>query len=289
MSTIPGCGNCDRPVQDGAQLCSTCTTALAQALRSVPDLLENLFVTFTKQDRLNAGGGHRGKLAEAPLPVRFDITRVIDALGNEMTTWARILVERHGWDVPNPPRRRPHNGLRGVVIPASSPNVDLYCFAAEWLADHVGYLRQHIAALEAHRGITGAIATAELAMDRPDVGLFIGPCDQCSADLYSAGPKETTARCGCCGVTCANVPERWNRALERLRGCAATAAFIAGYLGDWYGQQINQDTIRKWHQRKELTAVDWVELTEGGERKVPRFRIGAVLDRAKAARPRRAG
>lgn len=128
----------------------------AAARRAEPH--RNLYITFTKQDRLGVGTGHRGKLAEAPLPVRFDITRVIDAVSSEMTTWARDLVERNGWDVPNPPRRSAHNGAHGVVFYASSPKVDLACYAAEWLADHVG-TSEHtrrpwmpIATSLAHRG-----------------------------------------------------------------------------------------------------------------------------------------
>ncbi|MGH4010264.1 MAG: hypothetical protein ACRDTH_19255 [Pseudonocardiaceae bacterium] len=140
-----------QPVPDGAGICTTCATALAEQLRGVPNLIENLYITFTKQDRLCVGTGHRGKLAEAPLPVRFDITQVIDAVSSEMTTWARDWVECNGWDVPNPPRRSAHNGAHGVVFYASSPKVDLACYAAEWLADHLGHLRTHPAALDAYR------------------------------------------------------------------------------------------------------------------------------------------
>lgn len=285
----PECSNCARPVTDGAAICTTCTTALAEQLRGVPGLLDDLLTTLSKQDRIGTTGDKRGKGSEQPLPVRLDIHQIITALGNELTTWARDLVDRNGWDVPDPPRRVAHNGQRGVVLVATTAEVDLICYAATWLADHVGHLRKHPAALKAHRSITNAIKATQLAVDRPEVGLFIGPCDKCSADLYSDGPKETIARCGRCGTTCANVPERWDRALLKLRGYPATASFISGCLGDWYGQQVTHDTIRKWHQRDEITPVDWVELTEGGERKVPRFRIGAVLDRAAKSKARKAG
>jgi hypothetical protein len=277
------CGNCARLVQDGAELCGTCTSALAVSLHGVPDLLENLFVTYSKQDRLSAGGGHRGKLSEAPLPVRLDVTRVIDALGNEVTTWGRVLVETHRCVVPELIRRSPHNGTRGVVFPAGSPTVDAYCYAAEWLAEHVGQLRRHPAALEAHRGLTATIAAAERAVDRPEVRLFIGACDLCQASLY-AKPADRSTRCELCGTAYTDVAERWDRALRRLRGYPATAALIAGSIGELYGVIVNRKRINLWYHRRMIDRVD--DDPDTGD---PRFRIGEVLDRAAKSHPRKAG
>jgi hypothetical protein len=279
-----------------------CTTALAQALRRVPGLLDDLVVTWSKQDRLRAGGGHRGKQSEAPLPVRFDITPVIAALGNELTTWARDLVDRHGWDVPDPPRRRPHNTAkpdipsvgaqnlrrgevgngRGLaVFPASSPSTDLACYAAVWLADHSEQLRMNPAVMEAHRGITGAIAAAENAIDRPEARLFIGACDTCDAALY-AKPDDRNTRCDVCGTSYADVAERWDRALFRLRGYPATAALIAGSIGELYGVIVSRKLINSWHHRRMISKVD-----DDPDTSDPRFRIGEVLDRAAKSQPRK--
>lgn len=281
MSTIPGCGNCDRPVQDGAAICLTCSTALAEALRGVPELLEHLHVTYSKQDRLGSSNGHRGKASEAPLPVRPDIVHVIDALCNEMTTWARVLVDHHGWDVPTPPRRRPHNGLRGVVIPASSPSVDLACYAASWLAEHVAQLRRHPAALEAHRGLTAAIKGAESAMEKSEPQLFVGYC-ACDASIYALrGAKRT--RCERCDTTITDLAERWDRALLVLRGYPATAADLASWISDLYAIPVDRKRVNDWHYRGTLRKVD--DCPNTGD---PRFRIGEVLDRAAASKPRKA-
>lgn len=277
------CRNCSRPVQDGAELCLTCADGLITQLRSVEVLIENLFISYAKQDRLGAGGGHRGRLSESPMPVRFDITRVIDSLSNTMTTWARVLVDHHGWDVPNPPRRRPHNGLRGVVIPASSPSVDLACFAAEWLAEHVGQLRQHPAAMEAHRELTGAIESAETAIDKPEPDLYVGDCELCSHSLYA--PRDATGiKCEGCGAYVNDLSDRWKRAKLKLRGYPATAAVIAGWVGEVYDVLVNRKRINDWHYRGTLRKVD--DDPDTGD---PRFRIGEVLDRAAKSKPRKAG
>lgn len=277
------CGNCSRPVPDGAGICLYCSTALAGALRRVPGLLDDLVVTWSKQDRLTTGGGggHRGRPSEAPLPVRFDITAVVAAVGNEVTTWARDLVDRNGWDVADPPARVARNGKRGPVFIATTPRIDLACYAAVWLADHIEALRRHPAVMEAHTGLTGAVAAAENAIDRPEARLFIGSCDKCQAALY-AKPEDRNTRCELCGKAYTDVAERWDRALLRLRGYPATAAVLAGSIGQLYGVIISKRLIHSWHCRKTITQVD-----VDPDTREPRFRIGQVLDRAARSTPRK--
>lgn len=282
MSAVE-CRNCGRDVQDGADLCTTCADGLAQRLREVPDLLEQLHVSYAKQDRLGSSNGHRGKLSESPMPVRFDVRCVIDSLGNEVTTWARDLVETHGFEIPTLIRRSAHNGKRGVVIPVSSPTVDAYCYAATWLAEHVGYLRTHPAAMEAHRDLTGAIAAAELAIDKPEPQLMVGYCELCSHSLYA--PRDATGiKCEGCGAYVTDLADRWKRAKLKLRGYPATAAVIAGWVGEVYDVLVNRKRINDWHYRGTLRKVD--DDPDTGD---PRFRIGEVLDRAAKSKPRKAG
>ena len=295
------CRNCDRPTD--AAICSTCSGELARALAGVPELVEQLYVSYTKQDRFSAGG-RRGKGDEAPLPVRFDIQRVVDRLSNTLTTWARDLVDVYMLDVPDPARRRPHNtskasvpdlearnlargefgrGIGSAVFPVSSPALDVACYAASWLAEHVTLIRRHPAALEAFTGLTGAIARAALAMDRPEVSPFIGYCDECSGPLY--GDHRTSGtRCERCGTYYSDVSERWETAKRKLEDYPATAALIAGSIGELYGVMINRKRINLWHFRREIRAVDSCPDTGA-----PRFRIGDVLDRARRSKPRQAG
>lgn len=244
----PLCGNCDRPTTDGTQLCPMCSASLSEALYSCPGLLEDLHVTLTKQDRLTAAVGHRSKPAETPLPVRFDITRVIDALGDEVTTWARDLVETHRLVVPEPTRRSAHNttkpdipdadarnlragevgrGIGLVVFPISSPTLDAYCYAATWLAEHMGRLRRHPAAPEAYRRLTDALRRAREAVDHPDeqTRFPVGPCpendphgEHCTGQVWAHLPTRPTdpaeLRCRVCATTWDTT--RWHRAGARI-------------------------------------------------------------------------
>ncbi|MGH3630924.1 MAG: hypothetical protein ACRDRL_26205 [Sciscionella sp.] len=221
----PECRNCPRPVADGAALCLTCTAELARQLRSVPALLDDLLVTLSKQDQF--GGGKRGKGAEQPLPVRLDVPPVIAALGNTLTTWARDLVDRNGWNVPPAPARSAHNDERGPVLHASTPYVDLVCYAALWLADHVEYLRSHPAVLEAHRGITTAITRTREITDLPAdrTRFVVGPCPEiddhgrhCPGQVWAYVPTDkrdpAQLRCRACPATWDTT--QWYRAGARI-------------------------------------------------------------------------
>jgi len=288
------CGNCDRPSDE--RLCETCSTQLRRQLRGVPELVEQLYVSYTKQDRFSGAGSHRGKPAEAPLPVRLNFQWVIDRLGNELTTWARDLVEfgelHHE---PAPPRRRPHNtskeagnlrqgefgrGAGTAVFPVTSPRLDVAVYAARWLGEHLALLRRHPAALEAYRALTGAIARATMAMDRPEAQPFIGYCERCRGALY-ADQRRSGTTCERCGVYYSDVAERWDMALLTLRGYPATAAQLAGAIGELYGVTINRKTIQTWHHRGDIRPVD-----DDPHTGYPRFRVGDVLDRAERSKRR---
>ncbi|MGH8573331.1 MAG: hypothetical protein ACREX8_12255, partial [Gammaproteobacteria bacterium] len=203
-----------------------------------------------------SAGGKRGKQAEPPLPARLDISRVIDAVCNEMTTWACVLVDHHGWDVPNPPRRRPRNGARGVVIPASSPKVDLACYAAQWLAEHVGHLRMHPAALEAYNELTDSIDAANLAIDCKPALAFRGPCQECNREL-NAAPQAAEVVCGHCGHS-HDGPTLRARLLDDAADQLVTAVELSAALTGLSEQPVPLGTIRSWRSRGQLAPHAWL-------------------------------
>lgn len=271
--TAVECGNCGRVSHDGAALCVTCTAELKKALLGCPDLLDDLLTTLAKQDRLGTAGGKRGKGSEQPLPVRLDIPDEIWTLGNTLTTWARDVAETAGLqvDASHLARRRPPTAL------------DSLRFAATWMADHIGQLRRLAAADQAHDEISYAINSANAACSAPPLRVFVGSCNKCEADLYG-WPDHRAVKCGRCDTEYRDMAERWNRALFRLRGYPATAALIAGSIGELYDVLVSRKLINSWHHRGTLAKVDHDPDT--GD---PRFRIGEVLDRASKSRPRKAG
>lgn len=288
MRTMPACGNCGRPVDDGAALCATCTTALTEALYGVPALLDDLMVTYIKQDRLSSGTGHRGKLPEAPLPVRFDISATIAALGSTLITWARDLVDRYvPAGIPDAPRRTAHNGRRGPVFQPTTPHLDLICYAAQWLAGHGGLLRQHPAAIKAHQAITGAIAAAEMAIDRPSPMAYRGPCVKCAAsggrvDLHAA-PNAVTVKCDRCRETYDGAHLR-ERLLDQATDQLVTTVELSAALTALSGTSVPIGTIRSWRSRGQLVPHAWlrddrvVVARPLDDRDKPLFRVGEAAE-----------
>lgn len=343
--THPECGNCARPVHDGAGICTHCTATLATALRGVPELVDDLLVTLAKQDQLASGAG-RG--AEQALPLRLDIPDAIWTLGNTLTVWAREVAQVGGLRVDarhlaRPIRghaqapltkaetisgcarcptsdlptgmcahcrgARPPRGLRpdeqvtvlhlplAPVIAWSQPTaLDSLRFAATWLADRIKYLRRLLDLAQAYDELSHAIDQATAACSAPPPRLFVGRCEEqeCQADLYG-WPDHRPICCRGCGREYRDMRDRWDSALYRLLGYPATAATIARFAGELYGVPINRGTINVWHHRSrklgergKLQPVDWVSAGVDAAGKlrppVPRFRIGDVLDLARARR-----
>lgn len=201
---------------DGAPLCTTCGRHLAERLREVPDLLDDLLVTLSRQDRLSAGGtGGRG--AEQPAP-RLDVSRALHALVGEVTTWAWNLADIHRLQIPAPGRLGQDVRLHAAAV------------AADWLADHVNLLRTHPAALEAHHALTDAITQARQRADRPvdRTRIAVGPCpvlienDQhCPGQVWAHVPTDdqrqsAELRCRTCGT-------RWDTTQWRRAGLRIAA------------------------------------------------------------------
>ena len=241
----PECGvpGCRRTVADGAPICSHCGATLAEQLQSVPDLLDDLLVTISRQDRIGAGGV-AGPPDEQPAP-RLDVTRALDALVGEITTWARDLSETHGLTIPVPGR------------PAQDARLHSAARAADWLAEHVHLIRVHPAALEAHRALTAAIGTATARTDRRPPQVYRGPCE-CGAELH--------AEPGAVIVTCRNRACRrtydGRQLRESLLAQAAdqllTTAELSAALTGLSEATVKVGTIHSWHHRGQLRPSRWL-------------------------------
>lgn len=283
--TGPLCGVCGR-IADAA-LCSSCAGDLARALRSVPELLDDLEVTRTRGDRL----GDAGRGGEQPMPHKDTASTALWVLGNVLTTWMRDIARSRGLTIaaasrPRPPARAIPPGARtddagrpAMTTDPPDPAVESARFAASWLLEHISDIRALYGdedATQAHDEITDAIAQARRAVDRPATRIFVGLCDECGADLYGV-PHRSRAECQQCGALYEDMAERWESALLKLRGYPATAATIAHMAGELYGVMIDRKLINQWHTRGDIAPVPVDHQSDDG---TPRFRFGDVLDRA---------
>lgn len=289
--TGPLCRACGRMTD--ASLCSSCAGDLARALRTVPELLDDLEVTLIRADRL----GDAGRGGEQPVPFKDTVPAALWDLGNVLTTWTRDIARSRGLVVSAPARaRRParaippgaradEHGRPAMNTNPPDPAFESVRFSAEWLADHIGDIRALHGdedAGQAHDEITDAIASTRRVIDRPATRVFVGACDECGADLFGV-PDRDRASCRACGAVHEDMADRWEAALLKLRGYPATAATIAAMAGELYGVMIDRKLINQWHARGDIVPVpvDRHAADEG-----PRFRFGDVLDRAARSTPR---
>jgi len=239
---------CDRPT-GGYYLCPHCTHALVADLRRVDELADQLDATISRQTRTATGVGVTSRPSERPLPVDLTAAEIRADLVNVLTTWARDVADRTG---------------------TTAANVAAMPTAAAFLLAHESTLRTHPAAAELHDEITDAIHRAWRAVDRPAERRFVGPCDECGADMY-ARPHAAEHTCRDCGARY-DADERRAWLLEQARDRIETASTIARALPGLLGTNVTPAMIRGYVHRGRLLPRP----PDPSGR--ARFRVGDVID-----------
>jgi hypothetical protein len=254
-----GCGVCSSPTGDQGRLCRTHTDDLARDLHTVPDLVQELEVTRTRQARITAEK-HGGRSAERPLPWNEHAAACASDLNTTINAWA-LDTSRLGEDERDQLAEHHYSDTAAV---------------AAWLTRNLSTLRQHEEAGQAHDELTNAIREARRAVDRPLERVFAGPCgeptedgQECREDLY-AGPGKATATCKACGAH-HDMAERREWMLSCIEDQVAYSGLLAGLVSN-LGVQIGSSTIRRYASagRIKVISVD--------AKRRPLYRIGDVLD-----------
>ncbi|NEW27264.1 hypothetical protein [Nocardia cyriacigeorgica] len=324
----PECVRCARPVGDSAPLCRTCGQSIADALLRVPALLDELAITRAGLGRNAAATATKSRGGEVPLPVQpagsaevwtpVGAAMVGDyelaAIGNTVTTWARLLAEDHGVEpyIGGPAlvglteaQRSPHTDDRtGAALPATAPGV--VAQAAVWLAGHHRALRAHEAAGELLHDITRAVDALERLVDRPPERRYLGACpatlprgETCGYELRvdiddETGRPQPWVRCG--RASCRTqfevaTIEAEARALAEAQ-CYTVADLVR--LTAAIGAPVPKPTLYRWAKDHRITPRGWQHTDDRGVRITDRqiapgdpqvYRLGDVL--AYAARNQR--
>ncbi|MEV0294517.1 hypothetical protein [Nocardia sp. NPDC050710] len=79
--------------------------ALAELLREIPDLADDLTISRTRQSRTGAQGDFRmhRRPSEQPLPYNPAAARAADELHAVLVSWVRLVCEQRGIDYPGSP------------------------------------------------------------------------------------------------------------------------------------------------------------------------------------------
>ncbi len=236
----------------GVRICFGCERRLAGWLRAIPDLLEDLEITITRQDHI---GSSRvgGKSSETPLmfnerasKAKTDLIFALRYWSAQMgRTWRRLTPEEY----------------------------------AHFLVTHMHAVRIYEDAGELYREVDRAVRKARQAIDRPAERVFAGPCNTevqgfggtafCSADLY-ARPGKSVVVCRECGTE-HDVPTRREWMLSEVRNYDADAALMSSILAG-LGFKIDASTIRRYGAEGLLSVMGV------GPNGAARYNIGQVLD-----------
>ena len=293
MTTMPVCPICGKPIHDNAYICGTCGQTLTKALHHIADLHAELDVTLTRQARIGSTNGAPPPppevdpdpqpknvilwgVAVQPLPFHLGASTVRRAVVNVVTTWARIILEERGMDlppIPEPPigpvcnptecKHQSCTVIRWHIQDSETVH------AAKFIGEYVWWLRHRPEAPEAFKDLTLADRDLERVIDRPAPMKYAGPCNICRKDLYV---REGAAMVECrpCGMTY-DMDQRREYLLKCAEDRLERAAQIARAVTD-LGSPISADRIRKWAERGRLLphATD--------PRGRPLYRVGDVTE-----------
>ena len=155
--------SCEAPTPDGIHLCRTHTDQLSADLRRVPDIIADIEVTITRQDKL-APHTDRRSTADSPLFWNERAAQAKWELGATLSAWARetASVDEDDRD-------------RLDALPACDPSK-----LARWIRRNLGALTRHPDVGQAHDELTNAVWRARRAVDHPNTRtrFQVGPCPQ---------------------------------------------------------------------------------------------------------------
>lgn len=255
---------CDRPAD--AVICHGCQADLVRSLRQLargpqvdgqrrPGLVEELQVTITRQSVWGGGTGIKTRLAERPLPYHQEASTLGDKLRNALTTWARVVLDKH-----------PHLSLADTTSQG----------IAGWLSRLPSLLAMLPGAGQMVQEITRLTDSVSRMVDRSPDRVYLGICSevtdgiQCPEDLYAL-PTRATVRCRTCGTE-HHIEARRAILLAAVDDQLATAVEVSRALPGLIREDLNVNTVRSWAKRRMLSAKGRDSMGR------PLYRIGDVLE-----------
>ncbi|WP_072689305.1 hypothetical protein [Rhodococcus marinonascens] len=225
---------------------------LVTMLQEIPELVEDLAITITRQDRIVAKGGpklSRGS-DEQPLVFNVNASEVADDLHGTLVGWVRHVCES-----------------RAMAYEGHVSTLSL----ARWLDRHVISLAMTEGSEEALDEISYAMRRARRAMDlpRPSKVLFT-LCVQCGSRVEADAESES-ATCQTCGrySTITEVREVLD---ENMDGMILSAKEVAAMIAIRYGVSVKPKTVYDMAYRKN-DPIATVALPDG----TSAFPLGLVI------------
>ncbi len=246
---------CGKTTRDEAYVCDTCLDKLSRTLGDLPNLLEELDTTITRQRSAGQTGDARPS-GERPLPWHDKAAEAKRDLHGLLATWARFCDEeqvRHS---------SPRDGL-----PADDTNA-----IGRWLMWRVDGLAFHDLGNQAVTEITDAAESCwRIVFWKPRNRVYLGPCGfgetsievgetiECPGDVYldpEDPHSQSFGKCDFCNrpVNAADRQHEMECALADRLCTAAEIARMAVHLGLEQPREAIRNRVNQWHKRKQITA-----------------------------------
>lgn len=262
--------------------CRRCGRQIERALRELPDLLRELDVTISRQDRgtgapLYAMAARRLQrprehyeegattLPASPWPFSWDAANVRWSVENTILTWAQHISEARQAQLPDRDRitrrlavERNRWTWRYFAWPVTITTI------CEWLTDNIDSIRADEAVAQIHDEIIACQRDLTRAIDRQAPDIFAGCCEsvdayihdedgaliaelsKCGTELY-AHTGDDDVRCRSCG-TVYDLAVRKADMASRVDDEWARPHVIADGLTS-LDERLNAATLRKWIER----------------------------------------
>lgn len=233
---MAACACCARSVGDG-YLCTSCTEDLTTDLTEIADLLVDLEITRTRQDRIERDPVRRHTI-DAALPWKEAASEAHWLLATTALCWCRLVLDRVGVD------------------PADHVGTTAASWSG-WLARHTQRIRLFPDAGECAVEIGNAVDVARRAVDLPPAQIYVGPCDgqldgggRCTTDLYVRGNADTVTCPDC--ETEHNLDRRRTYLLAKAQDHLAPLPTISRALSSWLERQVTPSMLRGYVARNRL-------------------------------------
>lgn len=264
----PTCATCPRPVPGTEYGCRHCAQSTIERLDVIAELATAARDVAARQTRRGPAVGGTG--GGSRLPLNLAAAARLDVVGNQITTWARHVIEERGVDGPESHGERRSGADGGMPLGA----------AAQWLTGHVEWFRHRREWAELYRDVAAAERVLRGVVDGPGERELVGACP-CGTALY-ARPGRAVVACPDCQAEWGTVESR-QILIRHVEDMLLTAAEIAG-LAVVQDPDRDRMRVRKlinvWTNRGSLTPAG---ITPNGD---PTYRVGPVLERLADVRPR---
>lgn len=220
---------CNAETVEGDQLCLECLRLLRKTLVAIKEIVHDLEIQITKQDRgarsVGGGGSH-----EAPLPFDLGSSEALSFIGDRLAHWFADVTDG-----------KRHSAIQGLTT-ENRVKVLLWWHLQNyvWTGRYCGP--------DMLADFDEALLKAVRAVDRKTSRIWIGNCD-CNRPVHAYPNQKDLVDCECGQQY---DPAKSRRDMRVLGGQQIVSARQAESLGEVFGRTIKRHTILQWHRREKL-------------------------------------